>query len=320
MEEQIEISVLILVYNHEPYLEKALNSVLAQKTSYQFEVLVGEDCSPDHSKDILRKYERNYPGFFRVIYREKNVGGTKNAYDLLKKARGKYIAFLEGDDYWISNTKLQKQTEFLNSHLEYQGVAGNFCQIDQEGRVVKDKCIEDRYLGKSFSWRDFLKNGFVFQTATFMFRNYFLDGGDYSVFYKAHDLVSDLTNLTIILNRGDIFILPECLSAYRKVISLTATNACSFAANNIALSIYKITRQYAILNDYVVNAENYDYKIGEKKAVFLINMLKRRKGFTILRFVQIMKLGSWITNLYLIDALIHIVKNHFFNCNSEKEN
>ena len=121
MERRTDVSVIILVYNHEMYLEQALDSVLMQKTDCNLEVLVGEDASPDGSADILRRYEDAYPGFFTVFYRSENMGGTKNAYDLLSRAKGRYIAFLEGDDFWTDERKIQKQADFLEHYPEYQG-------------------------------------------------------------------------------------------------------------------------------------------------------------------------------------------------------
>ncbi len=116
MERRTDVSVIILVYNHEMYLEQALDSVLMQKTDCNLEVLVGEDASPDGSADILRRYEDAYPGFFTVFYRSENMGGTKNAYDLLSRAKGRYIAFLEGDDFWTDEWKIQKQADFLEHY------------------------------------------------------------------------------------------------------------------------------------------------------------------------------------------------------------
>ena len=303
MERRTDVSVIILVYNHEMYLEQALDSVLMQKTDCNLEVLVGEDASPDGSADILRRYEDAYPGFFTVFYRSENMGGTKNAYDLLSRAKDRYIAFLEGDDFWTDERKIQKQADFLEHYPEYQGVAGDFCTVDGQGVCTEEECVGEAFKGRQFTWTDFLKCGFVFQTGTLMFRNYFLDGGDYTIYFKAHELVGDLTNLTLILNRGDIFILPDLVSAYRIILSTDGSNACSVARRNPAVSTKKTVRQYAMLNAYVRKKGNFNQKIGEKKADFVIQTLKKREGYTRQLFFEVLRIGSWKTEVWLVAAL-----------------
>ncbi len=317
MGRRIDVSIIMLVYRHERYLEQALDSVLMQKTALNLEVLVGEDASPDGSGDILRRYEDAYPGFFTVFYRTENMGGTRNAYDLLSRAKGRYIAFLEGDDFWTDERKIQKQADFLERHPEYQGAAGDFCIVDGQGARTQEGCVGEAFKGTAFTWADFLKSGFVFQTGTLMFRNYFLDGGDYTVYFKAHELVGDLTNLTLILNRGDIFILPDPVSAYRVVISPDACNACSVAKQNPAVSTQKTVRQYVMLNAYVRKKGNFNRKIGEKKADFMIQTLKKREGYTWPLFFDVLRNGSWKTEIWLVAALADACRNKMmrrFHC------
>ena len=93
----IMLSVLCTTYGHEKYIRQALDSILMQRVFFSMEVLIGEDCSPDNSRLILKEYEKKYPGFFTVFYRKKNLGAANNYIDLAKRARGKYIAFLELD-------------------------------------------------------------------------------------------------------------------------------------------------------------------------------------------------------------------------------
>jgi len=109
-------SVLITTYNHEKYIARALDSVLMQRTSHDCEIVVGEDCSTDGTRDILRDYQQRYPDRVRLLLREKNVGPFRNGSEALAACRGEYVAGLEGDDYWTSPDKLQKQVDFLDSH------------------------------------------------------------------------------------------------------------------------------------------------------------------------------------------------------------
>ena len=95
------LTVYVPTYNHENYITKALDSILMQKTKYNFEVLVGEDCSTDSTRAVLKDYESKHPGKFNIFYREKNMYGSSpnNALDLKLRSRGKYIICLEGDDF-----------------------------------------------------------------------------------------------------------------------------------------------------------------------------------------------------------------------------
>lgn len=294
---KIDISIIMPVYNHEKYIRKALDSILAQKTSYRYEVLVGEDGSKDHSADILKEYETAYPDIFRVFYRKKNLGATKNVYELLMSAKGRYIASLEGDDYWTDAWKLQKQADFLETNRNYIGTAGNFSKIDGEGNLLEKSCIPKDQLDCAFTWDDFLKKGFVFQTASVMYRNIYQDGGDYSVFYKAHDLVGDLTVLTLLLNRGDFFILPDELSAWRYVVRSDGDNAASIASRDRALSMMKTILQYVRLVPYLKNERDYEEKIAACKADFFVKWLKRHKGYTNRRLQIVLKTGNKRTNI-----------------------
>ena len=146
----MDISVICVTYNHEKYIEEALNSILMQETELEYEILVGEDCSTDKTRDILKKFEEKYPDKFRMYFRDVNLGATKNEYELFMDAKGKYIAALELDDIWTDKRKLQKQYDFLEAHPEYIGVSHDFNIIDASGNVIDNddnKEIIDLYAG-----------------------------------------------------------------------------------------------------------------------------------------------------------------------------
>ena len=119
MDNEIKVSVSCLVYNHEKYLRKCLDGFVMQKTNFKFEVLIHDDASTDGSQDIIREYEQKYPDLIKPIYQTENqysksinIGRTYQ----YPRAKGKYIAFCEGDDYWTDENKLQKQYDALENH------------------------------------------------------------------------------------------------------------------------------------------------------------------------------------------------------------
>ena len=113
MSNNIEISIIMTTYNQEMYVEKAIQSALNQKTDFYYEILIGDDFSTDNTKEICLTYAQKFEDIITLDSRTKNIGLINNYADLIKKAQGKYIAILEGDDYWIDLYKLQKQYNFL---------------------------------------------------------------------------------------------------------------------------------------------------------------------------------------------------------------
>ena len=110
--EQI-ISVLIITYNHENFIKDCLESILCQKVDATIEILIGDDASTDNTPKILLDYYQKYPDNIKLVLRKQNIGAAANIVDLLKKAKGNYVAFCEGDDFWISKDKLSMQLSFL---------------------------------------------------------------------------------------------------------------------------------------------------------------------------------------------------------------
>ncbi len=115
----MKLSVLMLTYNHENFIAQAIDTVLMQQVNFKYEIVVGEDCSIDKTRDILISYKNRYPDKIRLLLPPKNLGMMNNLMQTLEACNGKYVAIVEGDDYWTSVNKLQKQVDFLdnNPHL-----------------------------------------------------------------------------------------------------------------------------------------------------------------------------------------------------------
>ena len=111
----VMVSVVMTTYNHEAYLAEAVESVLAQRTTFAVEILIGEDCSTDSTLSIARRYEAEYPDRVRVITSAENVGWRNNYRRTIAAARGRYIAMLDGDDMFIDVDKLQQQVDMLEA-------------------------------------------------------------------------------------------------------------------------------------------------------------------------------------------------------------
>jgi len=133
------VSVKMLTYNHAPYIAQAIEGVLMQKTTFPFELVIGEDCSTDGTREIVFDYAKRYPDIIRVVTSEQNVGAKKNSARVNEVLRGKYIAWCEGDDYWHRDDKLQIQVDYLEKNLDYGVVCSDFDQYYvNTGKLIKD--------------------------------------------------------------------------------------------------------------------------------------------------------------------------------------
>ena len=131
----VRLSVLVSAYNHERYIARALDGVLEQVGVEPWEVLVGDDCSTDGTRAIVRDYARRYPEVIRTVFPERNLGGAGiNMWaELLRRSRGEYVAGLDGDDYWIRPDKLHRQALHLDEHPECSMVFHNAAYVVGDG-------------------------------------------------------------------------------------------------------------------------------------------------------------------------------------------
>ncbi len=113
------VSVALITYNHEAYIEQAIESAVSQELMVPFEVIVGEDCSTDNTRSLVERFQRNYPDLIVPIFRQKRVGSNGNMLDVFASAQGDYIAYLDGDDYWTDPRKLQKQLDLFTANPSY---------------------------------------------------------------------------------------------------------------------------------------------------------------------------------------------------------
>jgi glycosyltransferase involved in cell wall biosynthesis len=114
----LKISVVVTAYNHEKYIAQCLDSILQQKGDFVLEVILGDDCSKDNTRQIMQTYTDKHSGIFRILPSTTNLGVTMNIQRCLDACSGDYIAFCEGDDYWTDSHKLIKQVEFLEAYPE----------------------------------------------------------------------------------------------------------------------------------------------------------------------------------------------------------
>ncbi|MEA3499583.1 MAG: glycosyltransferase [Candidatus Marinimicrobia bacterium] len=161
------VSVSMITYNHEQYISKAIEGVLIQKTNFKFELVIGEDCSTDSTREIVFDYANKYSDIIKVIVSKENVGMQKNDLRTYKKCQGKYIAFCEGDDYWTDPHKLQKQVDFLESNSEYSMCSHEVKTIFEGGVEPRDPFVKPL---RSASFEEIIDRGLFIPSLSMVFR------------------------------------------------------------------------------------------------------------------------------------------------------
>jgi glycosyltransferase involved in cell wall biosynthesis len=207
---QPKVSVCMWTYNHEKYIAQAIESVLMQETDFECELIIGEDCSIDGTRAVVADYQKRYPDRIRAFLRRKNLGGYENSKQVLAAAHGQYIALLDGDDYWTSSHKLQKQVDLLENHPEYSMCFHRVAMVhDGQSSPVAYRGLLNAKPVIGF-WE--AVGSFAIQTCSVVCRNGYFDplpdwyrtlkSGDYSLY--------------LILSRhGSIGYLDETMSVYR---------------------------------------------------------------------------------------------------------
>lgn len=161
------VSVNMITYNHEKYIAKAIEGVMSQEVDFPFELVIGEDCSPDNTRDIAIEYQKKYPHNIRVIYPEQNVGPNNNFRRTLEACRGEYIAICEGDDIWLDKTKLKKQVGFLAENPDYVITYHDY-DVYKDGEKEENPKKGPMH---DTSQRELILGGGGLQTLTICFRN-----------------------------------------------------------------------------------------------------------------------------------------------------
>jgi glycosyltransferase involved in cell wall biosynthesis len=133
------VSVLVTPYNQIAYLRQTLDSILAQVCRFDFEIVIGEDCSTDGTRELCLEYAAAWPDKIVLCLNEQNKGLLDNYFDIFLKARGKYLADCGGDDYWLNTDKLQQQVDLLEKHPEVSLVTGNWQLLEQKtGKITNN--------------------------------------------------------------------------------------------------------------------------------------------------------------------------------------
>lgn len=169
-ENKIKVSVCVTTYNQEQYIGECLESIVTQECDFDFEVIVGEDCSTDNTRAIVQEYAYRYPNIVKPIFHNKNVGGEANYFIVHNQAKGDYICIIDGDDYALPG-KLQVQADFMDNNPKFNIIWHAVAVQDKNGMRESDYLPSKLYPKTGFRQGDILAIGSVGCHSSKMYRS-----------------------------------------------------------------------------------------------------------------------------------------------------
>ena len=152
------VSVLMITYNHERYIRQAIEGIVTQDCDFDFELIIGEDCSDDKTREICFEYQKKYPSIVRVLYSANNIGVCYNSKRVREAVRGQFVAYCEGDDRWCDVKKLRKQVDVLQRNSSVGLVFSNVFVCDQYDNMTKQESVFGGLGDQIITGRDFGDN------------------------------------------------------------------------------------------------------------------------------------------------------------------
>lgn len=283
------VCICSITYNHAPYIRQCLDGFLMQKTNFKYEIIIHDDCSTDGTTEIIKEYAEKYPDIIFPIYQTENQysKGVRGMFAkfVFPKAKGKYIAMCEGDDYWTDPLKLQKQVDFLEANQEYT-MCSHLCEFydQKQGKYL--------YLYPTFKegetnilrLEDYIRGGNITQTATLVFRN------KESIRLRINQAryCPDIVLYYILLNEGLGFCILDNMSLYR-----VHSGGVWSMLNNVNRILWEFDMKLSI----------YDVYKDKNAALFLL-----------LQFVRPIPRSLILKELPLFSKVCSLFARHFGMC------
>lgn len=263
MKKEPLVSISCITYNHENYITDALEGFLLQKTDFNYEILIHEDASTDNTAKIIKNYAKKYPEIIKPIFQKENLYSKGIDVDDLntERAKGKYIALCEGDDYWTDPYKLQKQVNYMEAHTQCTLCVHAAYMVDVSGKKIRPvrPCVGSR----TFRIQEIIEGGGrLFATNTFMYpRALDLNKPE---FYK-NAPVTDYPLAIYLALHGEAFYIDEYMAAYRKGVSGSWTTTEQSSLDKIIKHVKNTENMLDQLNQFT--DFKFDDAINKKKYI-----------------------------------------------------
>ena len=300
----IDVSVCIMTYNHEKYIEKCIDSILAQHVDFKYEIIVSDDASTDKTVEIIKK---RYANVVRVNEHDINQGIPRNMYHMFRLAKGKYIATIAGDDYYVNSSFLQKAYDYLEAHEESASVNDWVQVVDESGKNIlyTVKAKNDKITLENFLWNDPFDCNYCL-----LVRNIF-QSSNIQWLAKASKINDEFQYPLWILMHGTVDVLPMFGHAYRRNMQggsnynsmyngtetfIDRCRACNYVKNNVF--------------------DNYNFQYIKKTVGFAAlreagyHLIKKHDYSLIIKFIKKVPFREQL-NVYLSLPVLLIGKGQF---------
>ena len=293
--EEIAVSVICRTYNHEKYIGQCLESLVSQKTSFKYEIIVYDDASLDNTANIVREYEKQYSHLIKPIYQEINQCGKKITFNLLiPQARGRYIAFCEGDDFWCDEKKLQTQYDILENNSDCSMCTHIVEKVQNNGEALNEFVapinVETCKMDEKIFFECFFKNNlYPFQTTSYFIRKHIFDvKPDFLYAFS----VGDIPMLLLSILHGNIFYLAKRYSCWRqgvkgsyndrlKNIEYSTKQICGEYQGWAAFNAYTQCKYYQYIDVWLNYLKLQYYYIHKKKPFKKREIMKVKKNLPV---------------------------------------
>ena len=250
------VSVFCSTYNHKKFIAQCLESLVSQKTTFIYEIIVKDDASTDGTSDIVRAYHDKYPDKIVPLILEENhlqrgLGHVafERAFNLM---HGKYIAMCEGDDFWTDKNKLQKQVELMESHPEYSLCGHAAYYADEDGELIKGKCFRYKSSSSELTTEEVLSS-WAMATCSLLYRKECRT--DVTFPFQGNCINSDYALMVYMALKGKVYYLDEMMSAYR----ISCSGSVTQRARKDAEYHKKRILEYAAMLERIDQYSDYRY-------------------------------------------------------------
>jgi glycosyltransferase involved in cell wall biosynthesis len=269
-----DVDVVVLTYNHESHIEQNIVSILSQKTNFRFNLIIADDCSTDGTKALIQKWAEKDDRVF-LIANPQNVGAVENAMKAIEICQSDYLAFCEGDDFWLDEEKLQTQVDFLKNNPRFGMVHGDVSYFYQSknslgGSVNQSKGVSFPS-GKIFN--EYLTNDrlFIFTASVLIKRELFILCANYDLFKSKKWMAQDLPTWLELANQTEIAYLERIFAAYRLADESASRSKNPDYLHRFHQSVFDI--RYYFWNKYS-GSESVKIKLDEMYALSLLSDLR----------------------------------------------
>lgn len=152
----MKVSIICTNYNKGDWVREAIDSFLNQKTNFDFEIIIIDDASTDHSYELIQEYQNKFPEKVRTFRNEVNLGITRTWKKVCQEAKGQYIARCDSDDFWTDSLKLQKQVDLLDASTDSLWSNTEFDMVDLDGNLIQKDAFANKALPLIDSYEEML--------------------------------------------------------------------------------------------------------------------------------------------------------------------